>query len=546
MANVASETVNASPSGSKKLGFFKRHLHRRQSSIPATNIVPPPTFVDYGRRSSSPGASLHRPGVSRKPSQVSQSSSLRGQLSPGMLSPDGVNGSGASTSSHSPGPQSGSRSAAIKWAAAYEETKTPSLRLRRTSSTGTRKTSIYQRGSAGSYVEGVDAGVGSKARRLSVQITDRFQVDECPLTDHFGFRSRTNKKDIGEGGAAVVRRMQSKTASGGPRVERVFAVKEFREWDRGEETEEDYALKIRSEYAIAKACRHPHIVETFRLCVDRGRWFHVMEYCDLGDLNDLIQRNYMSAEDRTCMFKQLLRGIVFLHSRGVAHRDIKSENLLVSRTGRLKIADFGTAEVFSGVHPGIHGCRPPSPLAPNAEIRHCPPGLVGSRPYMAPEIIRHEGPYDPRAVDVWAAAIVHLSQCAGGTPWEAAHPDVNNYGKFANTWEEWKAHLDPPPSPSCAPPRITAGHPLPAFAQTQRFASVGGLPERTCLMAMLHPDPAARWSAADVLAHPALNDAPCCQQDGYSDDIRTRQRKVRHDHVPPSIEREKGKKGVFR
>ena len=72
-------------------------------------------------------------------------------------------------------------------------------RARRNSSTGTRgrRSSIYHRETeGGDYAEGVDAGVGSKARRLSVQIPDQLFVDECRLEEHFNALARLNKKKI--------------------------------------------------------------------------------------------------------------------------------------------------------------------------------------------------------------------------------------------------------------------------------------------------------------------------------------------------------------
>ena len=406
--------------------------------------------------------------------------------------------------------------------------------MRRTSSAGTtgRRTSIYLRGADNRYVEGVDAGVGSKARRLSVLTPNKLSVDECPLNEHFNLYARHNKKDIGEGGAAMVRLMTSKTA-GFPN-QKVVAVKEFREWDRQEESEDEYSRKIKSEYAIAKSCDHANIVHTFRLCVSENKWFHVMEYCELGDLNDLINKEYFTDEDKGCMFKQLIRGVDFLHARGIAHRDIKSENLLVDREGCLKIADFGTAEVFAGMHPGLKGCRRASLVDEDAEIRFCSPGLVGSRPYMAPEIIKHDRPYDPRGVDVWACAVVFLTLCVGGTPWECASNDIKNYNIFCTTWDEWQTKFPDG--------EVREGRQLPGFAYTKQFGSFSP-PVRTMIMGMMHPDPAHRWSARDVKETKTVRDYECCQQQGYSDDIKERQRKVMHNHIPPD---KKNKKGQFK
>ena len=422
-------------------------------------------------------------------------------------------------------PRSNSKSGGIKWAEGYSDGP-PTNRPRRTSSagtSGTRRGSIYQRAAAGGFVEGVDTGVGSKARRLSVHIPDRMEVDECPLADHFSMMARAGKKDIGEGGAAVVRTMTSKTAGAGSG--KTVAVKEFREWDKEEEQEFDYIRKIKSEYAIAKSCQHPNIVETYRLCFSDKKWFHVMEYCENGDLNDVITKGYFSKEDRNCMFKQLLRGVEYLHARGIAHRDLKSENLLLTTNGCLKIADFGTAEVFSGTHPGLKNCRRQSLIDEEAEIRYCKPGLVGSRPYMAPEIIKHESDYDPRAVDVWSCAIVYLTLCVGGTPWEAASTDVKNYNIYCSTWDDWMAQF-----PDGV---LKEGRPLPAFVSTKQFKMLDDGATKRFVFGMLHPDPSKRWTAHDALDTVVVADYPCCQQDGYSDDIKTRQRKALHNHTPP-------------
>lgn len=528
------QTAPATPQKEKRVsGFFKKHLVRRHSNVSMPQR--PPSPVAQHHQQPQPAA--------RKASVASQESTDHSKSDFGKSMTNGSSTDGASTVPSEPPesngvPRSTSKTGGVRWAAGYDEPpRSPSTRPRRTSSTGTanRRLSIYSRGADNLYVEGVDAGVGSKARRLSVLIPDRFEVDECKLNDHFSVLARHNKKDIGEGGAAVVRLMQSKTA-GSPN-HKVLAVKEFREWDRAEEEEHEYIRKIKSEYAIAKSCENPNIVTTFRLCVADHKWYHVMEYCELGDLNDLINLGYFTPEDRLCMFKQLMRGVDYLHSRGIAHRDLKSENLLVAKDGCLKIADFGTAEVFAGTHPGLKGCRRQSVVDADADVRLCQPGLVGSRPYMAPEIIAHREPYDPRGVDIWACAVVYLTLVVGGTPWDCASADIKNYNIFCNTWEEWLAKYPDG--------EIRRGRALPRFAYTKQFQGIGADGERHMVMGMMHPEPARRWAARDVIECKEVKEAPCCQQPGLADgmDVRERQRKVMHNHVPPG---KRGKGGAFK
>ncbi|KAF2858935.1 kinase-like protein [Piedraia hortae CBS 480.64] len=392
-----------------------------------------------------------------------------------------------------------------------------------------RRSSIYQRTADGEHLEGVDFGVGSKARRVSILIPKEFDLKPCPLVDHFKLFARFQKKHIGEGGAATVQLMQSKTAgqlNGEKKCNKIYAIKEFRAWDKNEETEEEYTRKIKSEYAIAKTLQHPNIVETYRLCFsDHGsRWYHVMEYCDQGDLNDIIQTKQFSREDKDCMFKQLVRGVDYLHGHGIAHRDIKSDNLLLTRDGCLKIADFGTCDVFSGPHPGFRSQGIPDPVQDACEVRFCEPGLVGSKPYMAPEIVSRGGKYDPRAVDVWSCAIVYVTLITGGTPWESADPLVKNYGIYTRSWEEFEQkfpHVD------------MLGEeypPLPSFASSKQFASLGTLSIRGIIMAMLNPDPAKRVQIDKVKSHKIIDEFACCQQKGYSQDLKNRQRKALHNH----------------
>lgn len=449
---------------------------------------------------------------------------------PSATSPNTTESSSTSTATL-PG-QSPSR-LGIRWAKAVDVEQDPRPR-RLSSASARRRSSIYYRNAdGGDYVEGVDQGAGTKARRLSVRMPGEFIVDQDRLEDYFDLYSRLKKKKIGEGGSASVQLMRSKRA--GDDQHRIFAVKEFRPWDSEEEEELEYKRKIKSEYAIAKSLQHPNIVHTFRLCYSGNDWFHVMEYCDLGDLNDLINKHFLSQEDRNCIFKQLLRGVDYLHSRGIAHRDLKSENILVNHDGCLKIADFGTSDVFCGDHPGLRHCRRPSIIDDDSGIKLSDPGMIGSRPYMAPELVERRHPYDPRGVDVWSCAIVYLSLCFTGTPWESASADTKNYNIFCNSWDDWlERHPDG---------IITLDGPLPAIAHTKIFG-LSTPHAKAMVFGMLHPDPCHRWKIKDALDVVCNRDGPgpwpCCQQEGYSDDIKLRERKALHNHIPPAQRKRNG------
>ena len=379
-----------------------------------------------------------------------------------------------------------------------------------------------------------DAGTGAKARRMSLSLPDDFTVDIADLTSEFEYQSKFGRhgKHLGKGAASKVTLM---TRKGSPTD--LFAVKEFR-GKSGRESKEDYDKKIKSEFVIAKSLHHPNIVETVRLCSDHSRWNHVMEYCSEGDLFGLVSKGHLRGEgaqkDRLCLFKQLIQGLNYLHSHGIAHRDIKLDNLLLTRDSKLKITDFGVSEVFSGLHPGIREAG--GQCGQNmGEIRLCSPGLCGSDPYMAPEVIAKKNMYDPRFLDVWSSAIVMIHMVFGGAIWQRAEPGHEHYDKLVAGWAKWQkknpeadATISENNYPRCA--ALDFGISPPAL--------------RRIIMQMLNPDPSKRVTITEVANNRWIKGIECCQMESYDDpallidasrkDSQGGLKKIFcHSHLPP-------------
>ncbi|KAJ4991378.1 Serine/threonine-protein kinase HAL4/SAT4 [Stagonosporopsis vannaccii] len=391
-----------------------------------------------------------------------------------------------------------------------------------------------------------EKGVGMKARRLSLNLPSDYIIDQCELEKEFKSSSLMpgkRGKILGKGATAEVRIMARRGVS---KDEQLVAVKIFRERNP-EETEEDYIMKIKSEYSIAQSLHHPNIVETLRLCTHRNRWNHVMEYCTHGEIYSLVERKlfasgvegFYSREDRLCFFKQLLRGVDYLHSHGIAHRDIKLENLLVNKNGHLKISDFGVAEVFSGEHPGLRASGGRCGKNMGA-VRLSSPGICGSLPYIAPEVLAKRGPYDPRPLDVWSCAIVYITMTFGGCPWQAAKSEFEYYARFKRGWQDWlRDHPDgqlfegPDGYPRCG----------------KLFNMIEGPAIRHLILKMLHPIPDKRITIREVLNTSVIRNVDCCCPESFedptccSDDTRpvltlgtTSPKKPLHHHVPPKSE----------
>lgn len=194
---------------------------------------------------------------------------------------------------------------------------------------------------------------------------------------------------------------------------KMFAVKEFRAKYQNE-SKRDYAKKITGEYCIGSTLKHPNIIETIEICYENDRIYQVMEYCDF-DLFAIVMSNKMSREEIDCCFKQILSGIYYIHSIGLAHRDLKLDNCVVDRRGIVKIIDFGSAVVFS---------YPFTKTLIEAQ------GVVGSDPYLAPEVCVFNK-YDPRPVDIWSAAIIYCCMMLKKFPWKVPKLTDNSFKLFA-------------------------------------------------------------------------------------------------------------------
>lgn len=188
--------------------------------------------------------------------------------------------------------------------------------------------------------------------------------------------------------------------------ETLFAVKEFKR--RTQESDLHFSKRLTSEFCISSSLHDNNIIHTLDLMKDgRGEYCQVMEFCDGGDLYSMIlaSEGGLKQAEADCFFKQLVRGVVYMHSMGVAHCDLKPENLLLTCNGSLKISDFGNAECFQ--------------MAWETEV-HLSSGICGSRPYIAPEQFK-DREFDPRAVDVWACGVIYMVMRTGSYLWQVAN-----------------------------------------------------------------------------------------------------------------------------
>ncbi len=164
--------------------------------------------------------------------------------------------------------------------------------------------------------------------------------------------------------------------------------------------------RFRHELRIARRISHPHVVRTHDIGEAAGRRFITMEYVDGWSLAQLLeQRSTLPLEAVVVIGKQLCRALDVVHGQGVIHRDLKPQNILLTRGGDVKLTDFGIAELD----------RPPTPES------HAAGAPRGTLAYMAPEQLLGER-VDART-DLYATAAVLCECLTGSPPYPATTPE---------------------------------------------------------------------------------------------------------------------------
>ena len=159
---------------------------------------------------------------------------------------------------------------------------------------------------------------------------------------------------------------------------------------------------IIDEIEILKSLNHPDIVKIIEFYGTDEAYYIVNEYCAGGELYDKAI-GYMSETQISVIFKQILSGLSYLHSKNIVHRDLKLENILISDkeyveiTGEeyfdIKIIDFGNARIFDQT------------LTTNS--------IVGSSYYIAPEVFLKK--YS-KECDLWSAGVILYMLIVGSPP----------------------------------------------------------------------------------------------------------------------------------
>jgi serine/threonine-protein kinase len=189
------------------------------------------------------------------------------------------------------------------------------------------------------------------------------------------------------------------------RLDRVVAVKVMHPGMGDGSADDDFAQRFVREARAAARLSDPHVVGVFDQGTDGHDVFLVMEFVPGHTLRDVIRAEApLSPRRALALLEPVVSALAAAPKAGVIHRGIKPENVLISESGTVKVADFGLAKAIS------------------ADTQHTATGgvLIGTVSYLAPELVV-DGRADARA-DVYAAGVVLYELLTGQKPHQGESP----------------------------------------------------------------------------------------------------------------------------
>jgi len=241
---------------------------------------------------------------------------------------------------------------------------------------------------------GINPQTPTKVSQTPTKVSQTTAAEEEPaesflhgIRDHYDFT-----KELARGGYSVVYLGKSKKDGN------QYAVRQIKK----EALDDDEAVNaLRREITILRSVDHPNVLKLFEVYEDDDSYYLVLEHFQGSEVYErVISRREYTEKDVSNVIRQLLQAVGYLHSRNIAHRDLKPQNLLSSGEPEVvKIVDFGFSKNF-------------------AEDKMVT--SVGSPSYVAPEVLSADS-FD-MSVDMWSVGVILYVLLCGFTPFQGPTP----------------------------------------------------------------------------------------------------------------------------
>ena len=366
---------------------------------------------------------------------------------------------------------------------------------------------------------------------MIVQPLDEHRFSGCSKIDNYD-----SMKKLGEGTFGIVKMAED------VRTHELFALKKIIVHNE----KDGFPLTALREIRLLKLLNHDNIIQLREIAIQRPqgeqlrRAIHhmVTPYMD-HDLAGLIENRDVHLTDSVtkCYVMQMLKGLAYLHSQKIMHRDMKSANMLINNAGRLRLADFGLARTYD--EPAPQRGRG------NGSGGRQYTALVVTRWYRAPELFMALRQYTP-AIDLWGVGCI-LAEIFLRRPVMKGSTDM----------EQLRLIFELVGSPT--PDRMPGFERLPAANEIRAFPTYPGKMEQlfsnrkptelAFMKDLLNLDWRARLNAMDAMEHRYFRDSPLPARESSipafpsSHEIDNRNAQVQAPPAPPGGSAAHGRNG---